>query len=151
MSLFFPLLTKALVIPDNGTGYIGELTPPQSYMSLSSSGNTYGAAVGVNNVVDYCSKNSAQWQSFLFPFPGSQEGEYGLKLYNKNVSEEENRENYLVAAINGIVSMRCIIRMDYLPRQKLLCVEEKRFLEQLSMRINLSIVTQCAGMVIYHV
>ncbi|HGN1897690.1 TPA: hypothetical protein ACKRX1_003482, partial [Proteus mirabilis] len=98
LSLFFPLLTKALVIPDNGTGYIGELTPPQSYMSLRSSGNYYGAAVGVNNVVDYCSKNSAQWQNFLFPFPGSQEGEYGLKLYNKNVSEEENRENYLVAA-----------------------------------------------------
>ena len=105
MSLFFPLLTKALVIPDNGTGYIGELTPPQSYISLRSSGNYYGAAVGVNNVVDYCSKNSAQWQSFLFPFPGSQEGEYGLKLYNKNVSEAENRENYLVAAINGIVSI----------------------------------------------
>ncbi len=108
LSLFFPLLTKALVIPDNGTGYIGELTPPQSYMSLSSSGNTYGAAVGVNNVVDYCSKNSAQWQSFLFPFPGSQEGEYGLKLYNKNASEAENRENYLVAAINGIVSIDAV-------------------------------------------
>ncbi|EMH1104431.1 hypothetical protein V6A50_001094 [Proteus mirabilis] len=115
LSLFFPLLTKALVIPDNGTGYIGELTPPQSYMSLSSSGNTYGAAVGVNNVVDYCSKNSAQWQSFLFPFPGSQEGEYGLKLYNKNASEAENRENYLVAAINGIVSIDAVYYQNGLP------------------------------------
>ncbi|HBC5916318.1 TPA: hypothetical protein KEY36_002907 [Proteus mirabilis] len=108
LSLFFPLLTKALVIPDNGTGYIGELTPPQSYMLLYSSGNRYGAAVGVNNVVDYCSKNSAQWQSFLFPFPGSQEGEYGLKLYNKNVSEAENRENYLVAAINGTLTINSV-------------------------------------------
>ncbi|MDC9734925.1 hypothetical protein [Proteus mirabilis] len=108
LSLFFPLLTKALVIPDNGTGYIGELTPPQSYMLLYSSGNRYGAAVGVNNVVDYCSKNSAQWQSFLFPFPGSQEGEYGLKLYNKNASEAENRENYLVAAINGTLTINSV-------------------------------------------
>lgn len=115
LPLFFPLLTKALVIPDNGTGYIGELTPPQSYMSLNSSGNYYGAAVGVNNVVDYCSKNSAQWQSFLFPFPGSQEGEYGLKLYNKNVSEAENRENYLVAAINGIVAIDAVYYQNGTP------------------------------------
>lgn len=108
MSLFFPLLTKALVIPENGTGYIGELTPPKSFIYLNSSGNRYGAAVGVNNVIDYCSKNSSQWPSFLFPFPGSQEGEYGLKLYNKNVSAAENKENYLVAAINGTLTIKSV-------------------------------------------
>ncbi|SPY95576.1 Uncharacterised protein [Proteus mirabilis] len=80
MSLFFPLLTKALVIPDNGTGYIGELTPPQSYMSLSSSGNTYGAAVGVNNVVDYCSKKQCTMAEFFIPIPRKSRGGVRIKI-----------------------------------------------------------------------
>ncbi|MGR6439676.1 hypothetical protein ACU42Y_16985 [Proteus mirabilis] len=68
---------------------------------------------------------------FLFPFPGSRRGEYGLKLYNKNVSEEENRENYLVAAINGIVSIDALYYQNGLPfPDRITLREEKKFLNR---------------------
>ncbi|MEX6205514.1 hypothetical protein AB6G04_01720 [Proteus mirabilis] len=53
---------------------------------------------------------------FFIPIPQEvEEGEYGLKLYNKNASEAENRENYLVAAINGIVSIDAVYYQNGLP------------------------------------
>ncbi|HDT0722163.1 TPA: hypothetical protein ACG0QJ_003754 [Proteus mirabilis] len=104
--LLFSPISHALIVPDNTTGYIGDLAPYQRSLSISlSDPSNYGGTVGVNNIANFCGSNKEGWKSYLFPFPGSNSGEYGLKLYNKNASDEENKQNYLIAAINGTVSI----------------------------------------------
>ena len=56
---------------------MGELTPPQSYMSLRSSGNYYGAAVGVNNVVGIVVKTVRNGRIF---YSHSQEVKRGVRI-----------------------------------------------------------------------
>lgn len=98
----FSQMTHALNVPDGSNGYIGEFYPTQSYLNVRvSNANRAQGTIGINNTKSYCNKSNNGVGDFLFPLPGGQDGEYGLKLYNKNASPEENKTNYLVAAING--------------------------------------------------
>ena len=67
--------------------------------------------------------------------------------------EEENRENYLVAAINGIVSIDALYYQNGLPSPTKITLRRGKEISRTEEYSNQFVYRHpmCAGMVIYHV
>lgn len=101
-----PNFASALIIPADAEGYVGEITPDKRSFFFKIYNNGRGGTIGMNNQIKTCAsfKEESIYSRYLFKIPGT--NEYGLRLVNTSLSDTENANNYLVAAINGVINTK---------------------------------------------